>query len=164
MADPVVEQIAGEIMDAIGEISVQNGYQHDVGRVLRPTRVGYTDGAELVSPMHLDVLLIQVDRVRIEGIEGEGPAVEWDAQWDAIGFTLPADTDATAIDEVANRFSADIEKAVMADPTRHGTAVTTDIVSDVEVTLENGAFAGRGVRIKVRYRTAENDPFVNRTA
>lgn len=162
--NPVLEQIAGEILDALAEITVANGYQNDVGTILRPTRVGLTDGAALKSIGHLSVMLDQDSVSRVLSVEGNGSAVEWIANWNLFGFILPADNDATPIDTLANRFVGDIEKAVMQDPQRHDLAINTEVLGNVPFVFEDGQFGGRVLRIAVTFRTLESDPFVSRSA
>lgn len=65
------------------------------------------------------------------------------------------------IDERINLARSDIEKALMADPTRGGLAIDTTIETPELFDDVKGAFAGIRVRASVYYRTLIDDPYSN---
>ncbi len=153
MSTPVIENIAANIATAIGEITVANGYNQDL-TAKRPRRNDFSD----IAPENGIVLIKQADPEPDESAIG---CKTWLQPFAIIALVIDSDGTATSIDTRINQVRSDIEKKLMIDNTRGGYAIDTDILPPQE--FDDGAgFSGITVRIAVKYRTDENDPYTQR--
>ncbi len=149
MSFPVKEQIVQAVVAALETIA---GVE-----VTRPRRTG-----ETFAPRHRGIAVIQSAERR----ESEHDLV---GNPDAMGWRLPiacdaiirlSEHDSTPMDQSLNILEADIRKALMADPTFGGLAITSEL-GDSEYSDAGNGVEGVTVWIEISYRVASNDPYVN---
>jgi hypothetical protein len=74
-------------------------------------------------------------------------------------FYVTDEDDLVSTDTYLNRLQGDIKKAILADATRGGEAVDTDILGTTPFeTTEAQPYAGIIIEVRVRYRHLRNDP------
>lgn len=74
-------------------------------------------------------------------------------------FYVTDEDDLVSTDTYLNRLQGDIKKAILADATRGGEAVDTDILGTTPFeTTEAQPYAGIIIELRVRYRHLRNDP------
>lgn len=151
MSTPVIEAIAVNIETAVNAITVANGFNQDLSAI-RPKRVDFID----VAPKDLTVLIKQADeeQAKAQAVTTQ----EWEQPFVIMAIVLDSDDAATSIDTRINQVRADIQKKLMADPTRGGNAIDTIILPSAEFDDGEG-FTGIAVRIAVKYRTQITDPY-----
>ena len=156
MSYPVVEQIAQAIKAQLETITVANGYELDLAGVVRPKGFGLS-----AAPDHLWIVLAQGDEVRETDLDVVGNP-------NGIGVRQPfqlgrvirlSDASEVAFDQVANIFSADVVKAMMADVKWAGLAIDTEMVGWALMKDEELGYEGKLLQFDVIYRVAENDPY-----
>jgi len=154
MSLPIVEQIAEEIKATVETVTIANGYELDIGDVVRPTRTGIT-----ATPDNYGVILLQLDPARGDlDNPGNPPALSWRQPFALDLCVRPSDTVTTPIDRLINIFSAEVVKAIMADVTRGGLAIDTHLDELQFMRASDGTYEGVTMFIEVIYRVAENDP------
>jgi hypothetical protein len=162
-ATPIVEQVALAIVAAIEAIDGDAPWNVTVNRVLRTTRQSLTDGAELASLSHGDVLLVQGPRVRSDdSADGNPPASAWHQTWSLAVAVILSDSDETPVDSVSASFAADIERALMTDPQWNGLAMDTAIDEVVPLPLISATVSGAAISFTTLLRWQEDDPYTNR--
>ena len=155
MADPIIEQIAQAIRTQLLTISVDNGYETDVTDVVRPTRIG-----RFVDPKHLQIAMIQEDPEPYDDLSypGNPPGRAWQQRYLLDCIVLSSDRETTPIAETINKFSADVIKALFADP-QWATLALDTIVEAPRMLAEPGGPDGITIPLVIRYRVLENDPY-----
>src|SRR3954464_914005 len=116
MSLPVVEQLAEKIVARLVDITTENGYQHDVAGVVRPSRLGG------VLPKDLLIVIDQGDRYKAEDADQteSNPLVcEYWQPWELNLYRRTSDSDTTPADRLVNLFQADVEKALTAPDNWH---------------------------------------------
>ena len=74
-------------------------------------------------------------------------------------FFVTDENDTVPTDTYLNRLQGDIKKAILADPTRGGDAVDTDILGTTPFeTTEAQPYAGIIMELRIRYRHLRSDP------
>ena len=152
MADPLDEKIAQNLKTTLETITRAAGYNQTVAEVHRLTAL---DGFDMT---HLHVVMVEEAPER----EREGaPAgcFAWRKTFSIVCCVRPSDDDESPIDAQLNRFAADVVKAVMADRTRGGFAIETDVLDPIDVTDKDGVVEGRVVPVEVTYRHLDTDPY-----
>lgn len=151
MSTPVLENIAANILTAINEITVGNGYNQTL-TAYRPRRVDFSD----VTPGDLKVIVKQDDPELSDGTLINVQC--WDQPFTIWALVIDSDAATDSIDTRRNQVRSDIEKKLMVDPTRGGYAYETLIMPSVEFD-DGGGFTGIAVNIIVKYRTRITDPY-----
>lgn len=151
MATPIIESIAENIKTSISAITTANGYNQNLTGI-RPKRSDFNNAAW----NNYDVIVSQV-----EAEEGQGGAFtkEWQQFFMLTCIVIDSDTETESIDTNCNKVAADIEKKLLADITRGGLAIDTNVHAKVPFKDEQSAISGIAVQISVTYRTQENDPY-----
>lgn len=155
MSEPIVEQIAQAIAAKLATITVANGYSLTVSEVVRPRRTG-----EEYHPQDKGVYLIQEDPARLEELDcvGNPPAIGWRQPFHCDCVVRHSEASAVAMDTVLNRFSADVQKALLADVQWGGLVVNCHIAR-VEYPVPEDGFEGITIVLEVDYRVTETDPY-----
>jgi hypothetical protein len=115
------------------------------------TAIEYTQ----VPAKHLTVIIFQGDE---EKLEGAFSRLEWNQIFELWAIVINDDTATTAIDTQINQVKADIQKKLMADPTRGGYAIDTILLPSERIG-DGESTTGINVRIAVHYRVQETDPY-----
>ena len=151
MAEPIIEQIAAKIAAKLATITVAAGYQQTVAGVVRPSRY-----ASPVTMQNNLVILSQLDPAEISG-----PLMfkTWRQPFAADLCLRPSDASSTALDLLANRFRADVEKVFMSNRTWDGLAINSSVGAPKNWLNEDSGFEGLTVMLNVDYRTRELDPY-----
>lgn len=152
MAEPILEQIAANLLTALSGITVANGYHYTLTGT-RPIVDGYYGDA----PCDLTFQLTQGQE---ELLDGAALTQEFIQPFMVVVIAMNLQTDTTPIDKKRNRILADIRKAVMSDYTRGGLAIDT-MWGPSSSFMNDGDFVFEGVmaEIRVHYRTEHNDPY-----
>jgi hypothetical protein len=154
MTEPILEQIALALVAVLEDIQGGSEYETTVSAVNRPTRL------EDYTPTHLAIALTQSDPEEDEDQEGAGSLKMWIQPFQIHCFIQVSDKDETPIDTLANRFRADVEKAVRQDPTLGGLATDLRVrPPESWIFKSNRSFEGVTVNVEVHYRTLEDDPY-----
>jgi len=157
MATPIVEQIAAAVKTQLETVTVANGYQQSVAGVERPTRLGG------FTPEDLLIILEQggaeVDEEN--SAPGNPRRVAWRQTFVVTLIAQPPDDSAVPVETTLNTFRADVEKAIMADPSWGGLALSTmsDLAEPIPPEFTDGAYEALAVQFVVTYRTPEDDPY-----
>lgn len=152
MAEPIVEQIAANLMAAIKSVTVANGYHYTLTGS-RPIVDGYYDEA----PADLTFQMTQGQEDLMEGAYGTQEFIQ---PFLVVIIAMNLQSDTVPIDTKRNRILADVRRAVMIDHTRGGLAIdtmwgpSTSFMND-----DDFVFEGVAADIRVHYRTQHNDPY-----
>jgi hypothetical protein len=157
VTDPLVEKIAQNVLTTLQTIVA--------GVTVGTTAYNYTIAAQRHSRdgdkrAHLNAILVQADPRAV--VPAPIPnTLEWRQPFHCGVYIIPAEGDATPIDQYLNRAIADVQKAIMVDRYRGGLALDTQIVAPSIVTNDELKFDIAVVQFEVHYRTAEVDGYVN---
>lgn len=155
---PIVERIAQALVTILAAIKPST-YQMTVVRVDRPGLL------ESYSPVAGGVALTQEDPDEDGDTESASGLKQWIQQFHIHCF-LPAPSagDTTPLDQTANIFRADVEKAVVV--AARGDATLSALITDLHIRppdsgifIPNRAFQAVSVNVDIHYRTRENDPY-----
>ena len=152
---PIVERIAQAIVAALEAVTADNGCRVTVTEVRRPTRTGF--GFTLVNR---GVNLVQTDAARQTELDcpGNPAGIAWRQTFAIDCVVRVGESASEPLDQTLNLFAAEIEAAVMADPTWGGLAIDTELTDRLYPPGEKG-IEGVTVMFDVLYRVAEDDPF-----
>ena len=135
----------------------RHGYEVDVASVTRPTRIGGW------TPGHLAVILEQgpAEIDEENSPPGNPRRVTWRQTFAATLIVQPPDGSGVAVESIMNTFRADVEKAIMKDPSWGGLALSTmtDLAEPIPPEFTDGSYEALAVQFVVAYRTPENDPY-----
>jgi len=148
---PILERIADAVAQQLESVTAANGYNSTVSDVVRPNRAGPVTEADALVVMSL------ADPEPVD--EAVAGYAEWRAVFLIDLYAIASDTATAAIDTTINIFRADVERALLADPTWDGHAIDSEIESPTDWMAEDGSVEGVTVRLAVNYRTPETDPF-----
>lgn len=170
LAYPIVEQIAQEVVTRLEAITIANGYQVDVGTILRPRRLGNV-GTLGYTPEDLMITVEQGACRKLLEVEGNGPFTERVQTFLLAGFRKSTSDGSTALDQLVNVFVADIEKAITLGHQagypywEHFTVSGSNLALNAELmapeffSLIDNQVAGASVQLDVHYRTRTNNPY-----
>lgn len=149
MAQPVVEQIAAAVRSRL------TGTQ-GVSNVSRPPKFSRE------RPINNQVVVTQESNEPNPDLmcPGNPPAMGYDLTLLIASELRPSDTDPVAIDRLRNKFYADVVKAITTPPFWHnwgGLALDT-VIGTAEPTQDESS-VGFHVRIVIKYRVSENNPY-----
>lgn len=153
MSTPVIESIAQNVLAAISDITVANGYNQTL-TATRPTRIGYSLDN---PPNDLDAYIRQNDPTK----DDNSPlgVIDWTQPFQVDVFVIDSDSATTPIDTRLNAVIADIQKKIIADPTRGGLAINTTLDEPGLFYDADTRWAGVIVEFTVRYRVNDTDPY-----
>ena len=149
MSTPVVELIAVDMLAALNEIRVANGYYQDL-TAIRPRRVDYSQDITAEAT----VILEQMDPTLAETLTSN--TRDWQQPFLVQVIALDID-DGGAIDTRINYYRSDIEKKLATDITRGGNAYRQEFGAITYFAGEG--FAGVAIVVDVWYRTEYDDPY-----
>ncbi len=154
MADSIRERIVQDVVSTLEGIRVSNGFDLDVQSVLR-ARLPGVKVQEFPT-----ILVVEQSETKDQPATPGGLLGKWAA---SLSVALICWVRHEEMAREANRLLANVEKALMADLTRGGLAVLTNLVSNEMFVTEDieAPKAGITVVIEVRYRHAEQDPFLS---
>ena len=149
MADSILEQIATNVLDVLGKITTDNGFENTVTASRHKQH-----GNEIADKL---VVLFQEDPAKSDAApQGH---IWWVQPFAAACFVLESETSTTAVDSRINSLRSDVERALCLDRNRIGLAVDTVIDAPNLIVDDVGGVSGIVVRFSVHYRTLEDDPY-----
>lgn len=167
MSLPVVERIARVLISRIESVTLDNGYNQDVGEVIRPKRDD--DG----TPDSYKVVVNQLDRTEEQRLSGNPVAIEYKQPFQLLLYVRPSDHEDIEIDALINLFESDVMKAI-TDPyvdwhnfadEEGATAVNAEFDAEEpsrRFEANDGTHEGVTLLLNVYYRVPENDPYTVR--
>ena len=152
--EPVLERIAQDVQAALESVDEGTNYRHTLVVQRAPRKI---------NPAHLLAVLVQTETERHDGLTDDAAAgasgvIYWRQNFDVMLFIVQSDQVATPIDTALNAVRADVEKAIMVDPTRGGLAHDTVIQPPTIFAADNNAYHGIIVSFSVQFGTRGNDP------
>lgn len=156
MAEPIIEQIAVKLEEAVNAITTANSFNQDLTAV-RPKRLFLED--DLNSDR--TVFIRQEAAVTDEDAETTDE-ITWLQGFLLSALVIDSDTETDSIDIRLNRIAADIFKQLLSDTyyTLGGLAEAIHPRStEVAAYMFGQNYAGIDIRIDVRYTTDFQDPF-----
>ena len=155
MSTSIIESIAQDVLATVNGVTVAAGY-HQTLSGLRPPRLPGADEAFDNNT----VVLAQSNPTRDTDNSGMGNAamLAWRQPFALIAYVIASDSETSSLDARINEVRSDLEKALMADRTRGGYAIDTQIL-EPELFDFDPATTGIIVMCEVFYRTREDDPF-----
>lgn len=152
--EPIVEQIAVKVAEAIGQITEGNGYTHNLVP-LRPKRLDYED----VSPSDCTVLVWQEDDEDNDEISMTG-AQGWSQTFVLMAVVIDSDTATESVDKRINEIKSDIRHKLRQNPKFGGNLGIVDTYWRGSAKFDDGeGITGVAVLVDIEYRTKENDPY-----
>jgi len=156
MAKPIVEKIAANINDTInsvvgGDVVEGNAYNQTL-KSLRPKRVDFQN-----APW--DDLTVLVSQMARGGGESELLRKSRVQNFLITAIVMDSITASITIDTRQNEVAADIEKALMVDPTRGGYAIDTDVGDAAPFDDAELGLTGISMEVAVSYKTLLKDPY-----
>lgn len=158
---PVLEQIAQKVRQRLKLLSAGNGYNTTASGVIRPTALGG------FSPDDYQIVFIQGESTKNQELScpGNPPSVARNQQFLIRAEILPSKKDDRPLDQIRNRFAADVEKALTTSQTGNdwaqwdGLAVNSMIGDATPYLEDDTTIAGFEMNLIVVYRVSENDPY-----
>jgi hypothetical protein len=148
---PISEQIALSVVDAVSSVQEANGYRYSL-KVERQQRLGN-------SPEHLKAVVYQGSPT-VEG-EERFDTITWKLPFEILVYIITSETEKTAPDTYTNVVTADVQRAVLADYTRGGLAIDTNLAALEAFSEFDGKFDGAAMRFEVQYRTSRTDAYLS---
>lgn len=155
LADPIQERIAQAIEVEIDAITAGATYEISIAGVDRPTR----KGGLMVS--NLRAVLEVGARARVKELDtpGSPSGLAWIQTFAITVWVLEApDAGYESFDTYKAHVAADVEVALMADPTHGSLAIDSDLSGFVPWAQFNESDDGITVFTEVLYRVSETDP------
>jgi hypothetical protein len=145
------------VATALEAISVANGYQIDVGEVVRPRRTG-----ENYAPASYGIAVIQgeCERAEIYDEQSNPPIIGWRLAIACDCVLRLSEASTTPMDKALNQFEAAVQKCLMADQTYGGLAILTEL-GPTQYSAGNGV-EGVTVWAHLTYRVSDDDPYEQR--
>ena len=154
----IKEQITAAVATALEAITVANGYQIDVGEVVRPRRTG-----ENFAPESYGIAVIQdaAERAEIYDEQSNPPIIAWRLAIACDCVLRLSEASDVPMDKALNQFEAAVQKCLMAEQTFGGLAILTDL-GPTHYPPAGGGIEGVTVWIYVTYRVSDDDPYEQR--
>lgn len=154
---PILTQIMTNLAAAIATVTTGNGYAVTVAAVHQPATVadfGRTPPGDYI------VQLVQEDPEIAEeaSYNGNPPRVGWRQPVSMDLIYRPSDAATGSLQAALNLFEAEVIKAIMADTTRGGLAIDTQLSPPRWWTDPSEGTVGKTLMIVITYRHKENDP------
>lgn len=153
MPTPIIEYIAANVLSTVQAVTAANGYDNTVTGE-RLIRTGNRVRDRLVVVEQGDT-----KRSDLDGDRDQYQAIGWVQTFYLTAYVLESESSSTAIETRLNSIRSDLEKAIMADPTRGNYAVDTFLVGATRVTDDDSAAEGVVVEIEVYYRVLHTNPY-----
>lgn len=158
MAFPVNENIAQDVENTLRRVQQKAGYNFDLIVERSPRKTNPRDSLALV---------LQGDPEKLDGLTssvagGEDGVTYWNMPFEVALFVVDSEKVETPTDQRVNMIRADVEKAIMEDPTRGGLAEDTVIEAPQHFSTANTAHRGIIVNFHCKFGTAGNDPYQSR--
>lgn len=150
MSTPIVEYISENILTAINAITTGNGFNQTLV-AQRPKRMLFLDEA-------WDDLTVIVEQANESVTTIIMNAREVTQSYEISAIVISSDDASATIDTRLNQVDADIKKKLMADNTRGGYAIDTEIQASEKFTY-NESFSGIIINVDVKYRIKIDDPY-----
>jgi len=151
---PYSEQVDANVLQTLQGVTVANNFQV----TLSP--VGFPDMSGQTSPVDMQCVIHVGDDVECTDDETPSDHKEWRRTYGFMVYILkdPEAFKKTRFETWANVIRADVEKAIVADPYRGGTAQNTELHDPLTFADANDV---QGVIIfaTVTYRTLYEDPY-----
>lgn len=156
--NPVIERITADIVDTLKSVRKANSYAHD----LTVQRIGRNGNA----PQAGQILAVVIQGNPQAVPEQSHDQTAWDQPYAIDCYIDPAEDLETPLDKAINLLRADVEKALtFGEPSRTRGGLAEGTKLDAPVLFQRPTAAGTQfgvqVRIRVRYATAWNDPYVS---
>jgi len=158
----IKEQITAAVATALAGISVANGYQIDVGEIIRPRRTG-----ENYAPASYGIAVIQDAAERAtandtmrDTLASNPPIIGWKLKIACDCVLRLSESSTVPMDKALNQFEADVQKCLMAEQTFGGLVALTEL-GETEYYAGNGV-EGVAVTVYLTYYVSEDDPYEQR--
>lgn len=151
MSEPIIELIAANIETVVNTITAGNGYNYNL-TAKRPKRIDFLTE----SWNNLDVIIQQTSAAAKDS-EYSHPYKTYTITFMLVAIVVGSDSDSFSIDTQKNKIAADIEKAIMADRTRGGYAMDSNITEINFITDDDAG--GVSLLLEVEYRTIYDNPY-----
>lgn len=151
MSTPIIESIAADLLVAVNAITTGNGYNQTIV-AKRPTEVDYQNEG-------WDDLSALIQQVNSDTDEGPMNIATRTQHFDVVVFAVNSDSSEVTIDTRLNQIFADVEKKLMADPTRSTYAIDTQIGDATFFKYPAGGVTGVAIDVAIKYRTVLTDPY-----
>jgi hypothetical protein len=147
MADYVLERIAQNVATSLAGITAGDTYKNTLN---------ITRAKKKNEPRHLAGFIFQLSPDDVQS--GATQADEWVQPFAVVLYVMPTDDDTTPVDQFNNNVFGDMYKAIMADYSRGGLAVNTEVKPPLFLPPVQGEFGGITFQFDVRYRNRIDDP------
>jgi len=154
----IKEKITAAVATALEAITVANGYQIDVGEVVRPRRTG-----ENYAPQAYGISVLQGAEEPSTGIEPSTnpPLIAWDLQIQCDCMIRLSEASTTPMDKALNAFEASVRKCLMVNQNWGGLALYT-VLGPTIYPAANTGVEGVTVMAYITYQVSELDPYEQR--
>lgn len=152
MSTPIVELITVDLVDAIDNITVANGYNQTL-IVKRPVSAD-----EQIAPQDNLAVIREDNPIKMEPSDTSSNYIMWEVLYQVDLYAAITENDTTALMTRLHKMRADVEKAVMIDPYRGEKAIDTRI-ENPEYWVDRPGIVGVTVSIMVQFRTLISDPY-----
>lgn len=156
MANPIIEQIALKIAEAVNAVTVANGFNQTLTAV-RPKRL------HLESDLAADnTVFIRQEAAAADSDQLTTEQITWTQGFVLTALAIDSDTETDSIDTRLNKIAADIQKQLSsASYTRLGGLAGGLLFRSVEVAayLFGQSYAGVDITLDVLYSTDYADPY-----
>lgn len=153
MAVSILEQIADDLLVTIAGINTAAGYDNTLTVERARQRYNFNDGPNQDN----HVVIHQEDPASME--RAPLNRASWMQPFWCVAYVLEPEESGVAMDTRINSTRADIEKALMVDPTRNDKAADTIIDDPVYIYGSAGELTAVAVRPIIHYRTLIDDPY-----
>lgn len=152
MSDSIKERIVKQIVECLGTISRANGYSNDIASVQRYSLNGLSLSA-------VPVIYVREGDDTVDRQKSARPAVARQVEVYVTVLHRPDDGDTRSGDEVLGSLCSDVERSLMADPTRARLAVWTQNPDWMEVAIEDDLpHLGKALLFMIDYRHHFQNP------
>ena len=153
----VKEKITAAVATALEAITVANGYQIDVGEVVRPRRTG-----ENYAPAGYGIAVIQdaAERATEYDEQSNPPIIGWRLAISCDCVLRLSEKSTTPMDKALNQFEAAVQKCLMSEQTFGGLVILTEL-GPTQYSAGNGV-EGVTVWAHLTYRVSDDDPYEQR--
>jgi hypothetical protein len=152
MSNPIVEQIAVKLEEAINAITEANGFNYDLTAV-RPKRI------HLEGDLNTDrTVIIEQESAALH--QRTGQTISWLQAFTLQALVIDSDTTTEAIDTRLNKIRADIEKQLTSSSYQTCGGLAEGILLKApEKFIAEPRLSGIAVNIDVLYTTDCDDPY-----
>tara|TARA_R100000808_G_scaffold25080_1_gene61487 strand:+ start:7346 stop:7834 length:489 start_codon:yes stop_codon:yes gene_type:complete len=159
MADPLLENIAANLLTLLNGVTTGNGYNQTLS-VVRSKRTDWSDVYDRTPKNGNGLLyLVNLERMEAQGddLQEDYTTARWTATFNLEVYVIESDDD-TAVDTLINRVIGDVYKKIMTDPDLTGKTWDT-VVSEVTRITGGPEYSGVLFTIEVPVRHDIADPY-----